>query len=111
MTARKSAAYQRRHKHGRGVPLYDGVEDGPRRICVTLDADGFRRMAWLARKRGVPMNAVLADAVYAYVLPIAADADADTAHIKNDGAHIEIHPRSPSSNDDSPRGFVAENGQ
>jgi hypothetical protein len=78
MTARKSAAYRRRHKHGEGTPLYDGVEDGPRRICVTLDADGFRRMAWLARKRGVPMNAVLADAVYAYVLPIVADADADS---------------------------------
>lgn len=76
MRARKSPAYRRRHKHGEGTPLYQGVEDGPRRICVTLDADGFRRMAWLARQRGVPMNAVLADAVYAYVLPIAADADA-----------------------------------
>lgn len=76
MTARKSPAYRRRHKHGEGTPLYNGVTDGPRRICVTLDADGFRRMAWLARQRGVPMNAVLADAVYAYVLPIAADADA-----------------------------------
>jgi len=75
---RVSAAYRRREKHGRGTPLYQGCDDGPRRICVTLDADGFRRMAWLARKRGVPMNAVLADAVYAYVLPIAADADAAT---------------------------------
>lgn len=76
MTSRKTTSYRRRHKHGQGSPLYDGVENGPRRICVTLDADGFRRMAWLARKRNVPMNAVLADAVYAYVLPIAADADA-----------------------------------
>ena len=72
---RKSAVYRRREKHGHGTPLYSDVPDGPRRICVTLDADGFRRMAWLARKRGVPMNAVLADAVYAYVLPISADAD------------------------------------
>jgi hypothetical protein len=101
MTARKSASYRRRHKHGEGVPLYQGVEDGPRRICVTLDADGFRRMAWLARKRGVPMNAVLADAVYSYVLPIAADADADS----------RADLRSPPSTNDTPRRFSAENGQ
>lgn len=74
---RKSAVYRRREKHGQGTPLYDGVENGPRRICVTLDADSFRRMAWLARKRGVPMNTVLASAVYSYVLPIAADADSE----------------------------------
>lgn len=72
---RTSAVYRRREKHGQGTPLYDGVENGPRRICVTLDADSFRRMAWLARKRGVPMNTVLASAVYSYVLPISADAD------------------------------------
>lgn len=76
MTARKSAVYRRRERHGKGTPLYPGVENGPRRIVVTLDADSFRRMAWLARKRGVPMNTILADAVYAYCLPIAADADA-----------------------------------
>ena len=77
---RKSTAYQRRHKHGKGTPLYKDVENGPRRICVTLDSDGFRRMAWLAKKRGVPMNTVLQDAVYAYCLPIAADADAEAGH-------------------------------
>ena len=77
-TPRKSSVYRRREKHGEGHPLYAGVENGPRRICVTLDADGFRRMAWLARKRGVPMNTVLADAVYAYVLPISADADRES---------------------------------
>jgi hypothetical protein len=77
MSPRKTAAYRRRYKHGAGAPLYEGVEDGPRRICVTLDADSFRRMAWLARQRNVPMNTVLASAVYSYVLPIAADADAD----------------------------------
>jgi hypothetical protein len=83
---RKTSAYRRREKHGNGTPLYEGVEDGPRRICVTLDADGFRRMAWLARKRGVPMNTVLADAVYAYVLPIAADADSDTTKFDQEAA-------------------------
>jgi hypothetical protein len=77
MTPRKTAGYRRRHKHGKGTPLYSGVPDGPRRICVTLDADNFRRMAWLARQRKVPMTAVLADAVYAYVLPVAATADAE----------------------------------
>ena len=81
---RKSAACLKRHKHGKGHAFYKGVENGPRRICVTLDADSFRRMAWLARKRGVPMNAVLATAVYAYVLPIAADADADSTPGKFD---------------------------
>lgn len=75
----RSASTRRREKHGEGTPLYKDVPNGPRRICVTLAPDSFRRMAWLARKRKVPMNAVLSDAVYAYCLPIAADADREVS--------------------------------
>lgn len=85
-TPRKTANYRHRKKHGKGCPLYRGVEDGPRRICVTLDAAGFRRMAWLARKRNVPMNTVLQDAVYAYCLPIAPDADAEVGKFDQEAA-------------------------
>lgn len=83
---RKSTVYRKRRKHGKGTPFYKGVENSPRRIMVTLDNDGFRRMAWLARKRGVPMNAVLQDAVYAYCLPIAADADAEVGKFDAEAA-------------------------
>lgn len=47
------------------------------RIAVTLPEDDFRRLTWLAKKRGVPVAAVLRDAVWAYNLPIAPDDDAD----------------------------------
>ena len=46
------------------------------RVSADVPKDDARRLAWLARKRRVPLAAVLRDAVYAYVLPIATDADA-----------------------------------
>lgn len=70
--------YRRRHgKEAKGSPLYPGVEGGPRRIVVTVDAEGFRRMSWLARQRRVPLATVFRDAVWAYCLPIAATADSE----------------------------------
>lgn len=48
-----------------------------RRVMVSVPPDDMRRITWLARKRKVPVAKVLRDAVWAYVLPIAADADRD----------------------------------
>lgn len=53
------------------------VDDKSPRIAVSLPPDDMRRLAWLAAKRGVPVASVLRDAVWAYLLPIAIDADAD----------------------------------
>ena len=45
------------------------------RISVALPEDDMRRLTWWAAKKGKPVAAVLRDAVWAYLLPIAADAD------------------------------------
>ncbi len=49
------------------------------RVMASLEQADFRRLAWLARQRKVPVAAVLRDAVWAYLLPIAADADRATS--------------------------------
>lgn len=45
------------------------------RIMASIPPDDFRRLTWLAAKRKVPVSNVLRDAVYAYLMPIAPDAD------------------------------------
>jgi len=49
------------------------------RVMASLPPDDMRRLTWLAAKRRVPVANVLRDAVYAYMLPIAADADREVA--------------------------------
>jgi hypothetical protein len=49
------------------------------RVMASLEPDDMRRLCWLAKKRRVPVSKVLRDAVYAYLLPIRADADAAAA--------------------------------
>lgn len=49
------------------------------RIMVSLPPADMRRMTWLAQKRNVPVANVLRDAVWAYMLPIASDADRDAS--------------------------------
>lgn len=49
------------------------------RIAVSLPPDDMRRLTWLAERKGKPVAAVIRDAVWAYLLPIAADADRDAA--------------------------------
>jgi hypothetical protein len=56
----------------------NGRANSPR-IAVTLNDVEFRRLSWLAAKRGVPVAAVIRDSIFAYLLPIAADADAANA--------------------------------
>lgn len=46
------------------------------RVMVSLQPDDMRRLTWWANKHGVPVSNVLRNAVWAYLLPIAADADA-----------------------------------
>ncbi len=46
-----------------------------KRIAVSLPPDDMRRLTWWANKHGVPVSNVLRNAVWAYLLPIAADAD------------------------------------
>ncbi len=41
-----------------------------------VSASDVRRLRWWARTAGKPLAAILQDAVWAYLLPIAADADA-----------------------------------
>lgn len=48
------------------------------RVMASLEPADFRRLSLLARRRKVPVARVLRDAVYAYMLPIAADADRET---------------------------------
>lgn len=55
------------------------------RIAITLSEDDFRRLTWLADKRGVPVAAVLRDAVWAYMIPITPEADAAVRPHKNSG--------------------------
>jgi hypothetical protein len=45
------------------------------RMAFSVNEDDFRRLCWLAKKRNLPVAAVLRDAVWAYLLPIAPDAD------------------------------------
>lgn len=45
------------------------------RISVALPADDMRRLTWFAAKKGKPVASILRDAVWAYLLPVAADAD------------------------------------
>lgn len=59
----------------------NGQKRSPR-IMVTLDEADFRRLTWWAAKKGKPVAAVLRDAVWAYLVPIAADADAATKDLK-----------------------------
>lgn len=46
------------------------------RIAVSLEPDDMRRLTWWAAKNKVPVSSVLRNAVWAYLLPVAADADA-----------------------------------
>lgn len=49
------------------------------RISLALPPDDMRRLTWFAEQKGKPVAAVLRDAVWAYLLPIAADADREVA--------------------------------
>ena len=49
-------------------------------ISVTLPPEDMRRLKWWAAKKGLPVASILRDAIWAYLLPIAGDADA--AHRK-----------------------------
>ena len=43
---------------------------------VSLPPDDMRRLTWLAERRKIPVARLLRIAVWAYLLPIAPDADA-----------------------------------
>jgi hypothetical protein len=45
------------------------------RIAVSLDPDDFRRLAWFAHKKKVPLAEMVRRAVSAYLMPIKVDAD------------------------------------
>ncbi|MBS0219159.1 MAG: hypothetical protein JSR91_00305 [Proteobacteria bacterium] len=47
------------------------------RIMASITPEDMRRLTWLANKRQVPVAKLIRDAVWAYLLPIAADADAE----------------------------------
>lgn len=73
MTGYKQGPTRKRHRVAKGVALYKGVKNSPRRIIVTMTPDDWRCMSYLAEKRNVPMQQVMQDAIYAYCLPIRAD--------------------------------------
>jgi hypothetical protein len=68
-TKRKPRAPKR--PNGKGHAL------SPRLPATSIDEKDLRRLTWLAAKRGKPLASVIRDAVWAYLLPIAADADRD----------------------------------
>ncbi len=77
-----------RQSAGKGASIGNLV-----RIMVSLSPDDMRRVSWLAQRRKHPVAKVLRDAVYAYMLPIAADADADIsreAKAPAPAAHLQI---------------------
>ena len=45
------------------------------RIAVSIPDDDMRVLAWWAAKKGKPVASVVRDAVWAYLLPVRADAD------------------------------------
>ena len=45
------------------------------RVMCSLDPDDMRRITWWANKKGVPVAYMLRLAVWAYLRPIAEDAD------------------------------------
>lgn len=49
--------------------------NGSPRLAVSFDADDFRRAQWFADKRGIPLAEVIRVALWAYLLPVKADAD------------------------------------
>lgn len=68
--------HTRRKKPGAGSQ--HGNEMGHKlspRISLALPPDDMRRLHWWAAKKGKPVAAILRDAVWAYLLPVAADAD------------------------------------
>jgi uncharacterized protein YfaQ (DUF2300 family) len=52
------------------------------RIMVSLPPEDMRRLTWLAERRKLPVAKLLRIAVWAYLLPIAVDADEVAAIIK-----------------------------
>lgn len=63
-------AHAVRQRAGRGASIGKMA-----RIMVSVPPEDMRRLTWLAGQRGVPVSKVLRDAVWAYLLPIAPDAD------------------------------------
>lgn len=49
------------------------------RVMASLDPEDFKRLKWIADRRQVPIARVIRDAVWAYVLPIKTEADAENA--------------------------------
>jgi hypothetical protein len=52
------------------------------RVMVSLPPEDMRRLTWLAERRKLPVAKLLRIAVWAYLLPIAVDADEVAAIIK-----------------------------
>lgn len=71
-TRRKKPGAGSRHSNALGNKLSP-------RISLALPADDMRRLTWFAEKKGKPVAAILRDAVWAYLLPVAADADREAA--------------------------------
>lgn len=57
-------------------PARGAVAGNLSRIMVSLPPDDMRRLTWLAERRKIPVARLLRIAVWAYLLPIAPDADA-----------------------------------
>lgn len=75
--------HTRRKKPGAGTTGSNpnGQRLSPR-IAVSLPADDMRHLHWWAEKKGLPVAAILRDAVWPYLLPVAADADREAGAAK-----------------------------
>lgn len=66
-----------RAKVPQGCPINPTKRRSALRVMVSLDDVQFHRMNWLARKRKTTLAAVARDAIYAYTLCIAPEADVE----------------------------------
>jgi hypothetical protein len=68
--------HSRRRKPGKVTkPTNELGHDMSPRIAVSLPEDDMRRLVWYANKIGKPVAHLVRLAVWAYLLPIASDAD------------------------------------
>lgn len=79
MTGRKvGRAFQKKtHTTSKTANGHKPTLNGSPRLAVSFDADDFRRAQWFADKRGLPLAEVIRRALWAYLVPVAADADKD----------------------------------
>lgn len=65
------------HATSKAANGFRPTDNSSPRLAVSFNADDFRRAQWFANKRGIPLAEVIRLALWAYLVPVAADADKD----------------------------------